>query len=99
MPLVRSIMEIRAKITSDNTKENAKKFGALKNEKHIKLLLFIEKNQGLSMDEIHNLSKKESLFLNRQSTHKALEKLTKTNFLKKVYDEKKNKIVYFLRVI
>ncbi|MBU2633962.1 MAG: hypothetical protein KJ674_01835 [Nanoarchaeota archaeon] len=91
-------MEIKAKITQDNTKESAKKFGALKNEKHIKLLLFIEKNPNLSMDDIHNFSKNNKLFLNRQSTHKALEKLTKTGFLNKIYDEKQNKIVYRLKI-
>jgi len=91
-------MEIKAKITYENTEESAKKFGALKNEKHIKLLLFIEKNPNLSMDDIHVFSKEKKLFLNRQSTHKALEKLTKAGFLSKIYDEKQNKIVYRLKV-
>lgn len=91
-------MEIRAKITSDNIKEIAKRFGALKNEKHIKLLLFIEENPNLAMDDIHKFSKNNKLFLNRQSTHKALEKLTKAGFLSKIYDEKQNKIVYRLKI-
>lgn len=91
-------MEIKAKVTSDNTKESARKFGTLKNEKHIKLLLYIEKNPNLSMDEIHVFSKQTGLFLNRQSTHKALEKLAKTEFLSKFYDEKKSKIVYKLKM-
>ena len=91
-------MEIKAKITPENTKESAKKFGALKNEKHIKLLLHIEKNPNLSMDAIHDFAKKSKLFLNRQSTHKALEKLSKTRFLSKVYDEAQNKIVYRLKI-
>jgi len=90
-------MEVRIKVNQDNVKESAKRFGALKNEKHIKLLLYIEKNQNLCMDEIHLFAKKNEIFLNRQSTHKALEKLVKTGYLKKLYDEKKNKIVYQLK--
>ena len=91
-------MEVRIKVNQDNAKDSAKKFGALKNEKHIKILLFVEKNQNLSMDEIHSFAKKNEIFLNRQSTHKALEKLTKTGYLKKLYDEEKNKIVYQLKL-
>ena len=91
-------MEVRIKVNQDNVKDSAKKFGALKNEKHIKILLFVEKNQNLSMDEIHSFAKKNEIFLNRQSTHKVLEKLTKTGYLKKLYDEEKNKIVYQLKL-
>ena len=90
------MVEVRIKVNEDNVSESAKRFGALKNEKHIRILLFIEKNPNSSMDEVHIFSKKHNLFLNRQSTHKALEKLTINRYLKKLYDERKNKIVYTL---
>lgn len=91
-------MEIKEVITSGNTKESAKKFGALKNEKHLRLLLYIEKTPDLSMDDIHQFAKNEKLFINRQSTHKALDKITKSGYLRKLYDEKKNKIIYRLKL-
>ncbi len=91
------MMEIKVDVTDSTIKESAIKFRALKNEAHLKLILFIEKNPNLSLDEIHKYAQKERLYINRQSTHKVLQILTKSGFIKKVYDELQSKITYQLK--
>lgn len=91
------MMEIKVDVMDSNLKESAVKFRALKNERHLRLILFIEKNPNLSLDEIHKFSHKEGLYINRQSTHKALQIITKSGFVRKVYDELQSKITYQLK--
>lgn len=91
-------MEVKVDVSLDNIKQCAKKFGALKNEKHLQLLLYLEMNSDLSLNDIHMFSRKNNLFINRQSTHKALDILVKSGFVCKLYDEKENKIVYRLKL-
>ena len=91
-------MEIKVNVSPDNIKQCAKKFGALKNVKHLQLLLYIETNPNLSLNDIHVFAKKKNMFFNRQSTHKALNILVKSGYLQKLYDEEGNKIIYRLRL-
>lgn len=91
------MMEIKVDVTENTVKESSMKFRSLKNESHLKLILFIEKNPNLSLDEIHKYAHKKGLYINRQSTHKALQILTKSGFIRKVYDELQSKITYQLK--
>lgn len=91
------MMEIKVNVLDNNLKESAVKFRALKNERHLRLILFIEKNPNLSLDEIHKFAHKEGLYINRQSTHKALQIITKSGFVRKVYDELQSRITYQLK--
>ncbi len=91
------MMEIKVDVMDSTIKESAVKFRALKNERHLRLILFLEKNPNLSLDEIHKYAQKEGLYLNRQSTHKALQIITKSGFVRKVYDEFQSKITYQLK--
>lgn len=90
-------MNITEEITSNNVPEIAQKFLALSNEKHLKMLLFVENNPELPLDKIHHYCKTMKLYLTRQSTHKALEKLFHGGYLIKSYNKDKGRIVYTVK--
>ncbi|MBT4377124.1 hypothetical protein HOD29_07165 [archaeon] len=88
-------MEIKLKFNSQNYKKQSKKFLALSNSIHLRILIILE-NGKLSHDEIHKILEKEGFYKHRENTYHALEKLLEAGFIIKEYQQIKKKFLYSL---
>jgi len=91
-------MKLQFEIALDKLEEFSKKFLVLSNVKRLKLLLLLKKiDEPLPSAEIHRRAKGGGLFVNRETTYRALEDLVKIKIVSKFYDEAKKKIVYCIK--
>jgi len=86
-------MQIKQELTETSLKEIAKKYKILGNPKHLQIFLFLE-NKPQTLDEIHEKLQKKRIYLYRESTYKAIEKMVDVGLIKKEYDQKKKRFFY-----
>jgi len=89
-------MQLKQELTEDSLKEVAKQCKALGNPKHLQILLILE-SRPHTLDEIHEKLQKKHIYLHRESTYKAIEKMVDGELIKKEYNQKKKK--FFYRVV
>jgi Fe2+ or Zn2+ uptake regulation protein len=85
-------MRIQYDVTEGNFEELAEKFKLLGNPKHLQIVLILE-DKSLSLDEIHE-QVKNKLYIHRESTYKALEKMVENDLIDKKYDKNLKKFYY-----
>jgi predicted transcriptional regulator len=86
-------MRLEQELTENSIITMAKQCKALGNPKHLQILLILE-NRPQTLDEIHEKLQKKRIFLHRESTYKAIEKMVDVELIKKEYDQKKKKFFY-----
>lgn len=86
-------MQFKQDLTEDSLKLVAKKCKLLGNPKHLQILLILE-DKLQTLDEIHEKLQKKHIYLHRESTYKAIEKMVDGELIKKEYDQKKKKFFY-----
>ena len=86
-------MHIAEDVAVDNLKEKARRFRALGNPLHLRILLCLEKVPKTST-QIHEAL--HGAYVHRENTYQALEKLVRTRILKKGYDSDRKKFFYSL---
>ena len=86
-------MDIKIDINASNYKEISQKIEILKNHRHLKILLLLE-NKEMTSKEVHEILEQERIYVHRENTYQALEKLTEIKIIKKEYKANKKKIFY-----
>jgi len=77
-------MKLNIDFNKENYKKKSKKFLLLGNPNHLRILLILkEANKPLHTEEIRQMLEKEGIYKHRENTHKALQKLVNTGFIKK----------------
>lgn len=90
-------MKLNFELTKENIKKNAEKFKRLKNPKHLEILLLLNEKPR-SLDKLHEIIYAKKIYLYRESTYKALEKMVSSDVIKKDYDQKTKRFLYKVNV-
>ena len=88
--MFRSVRVIE-EVNTDNIREKAKRFRALSNPLHLKMMILLDKEGAKTSSEVHAKLKG---YVHRENSYQALEKLREAGVLKKAYDQKKKKFYY-----
>lgn len=78
-------MRLNIDFNKGNFREKSKNLQLLGNPNHLRILLLLkEANKSLTTEEIRKRLENEGIYKHRENTHRALQKLVRAGFIKKL---------------